>query len=140
MRINPPLPDLTQATATRLRREQTDAELRLWFHLRAGRLSGLKFRRQHPLPPYIVDFFCKEASLVVEVDGSQHDPRVDARRSAAIERQGLAILRFWDNQALNEAEAVLEQIQRIALARTLTRPCGAPSPEGRGQKQDGGNT
>ncbi|HET7663966.1 MAG TPA: DUF559 domain-containing protein [Rhodanobacteraceae bacterium] len=139
MRINPPLPDRTRATAARLRSALTDAERLLWFHLRAGRLCGLKFRRQHPLSPYIVDFFCKEASLVVEVDGSQHDPRVDARRSAAIERQGFAILRFWDNQVLTEAEAVLEQIQRIARARTLTRPAGAPSPEGRGQKQDGGN-
>jgi very-short-patch-repair endonuclease len=136
MRINPPLPDLTQATATRLRREQTDAELRLWFHLRAGRLSGLKFRRQHPLPPYIVDFFCNEASLVIEVDGSQHKDGTDAVRTLSLRRQGLRVLRFWDNQVLTETEAVLERIQRIAQTRTLTRPCGAPSPEGREEEQE----
>jgi very-short-patch-repair endonuclease len=120
MHINPPLPSRTRKSAVRLRAELTDAERLLWFHLRAGRLCDLKFRRQHPLPPYIVDFFCKEASLVVEVDGSQHDASVDARRSAAIERQGFAILRFWDNQVLTETEAVLEQILRIAQGRCGT--------------------
>jgi len=68
----------------------TDAEQKLWCRLRGGRLNGLKFRRQHPVPPYIVDFYCMEAKLVVELDGSQHDADVDAARTAALEGGGLA--------------------------------------------------
>jgi very-short-patch-repair endonuclease len=110
----------------------TDAEQALWFRLRGGRLDGWKFRRQHPVPPYIVDFYCMEAKLVVELDGSQHDADVDAARTAALERQGLQVLRFWDNQVLTDIAAVLSEILEVARDRTLTRPFGAPSPEGRG--------
>lgn len=135
MHINPPLPSRTRATAIRLRGALTDAERPLWFHLRAGRLCGLKFRRQHPLPPYIVDFFCNEASLVIEVDGSQHNDDTDAVRTSSLRRRGLRVLRFWDNQVLIETEAVLEQIQRIAQTRTLTRRFAPPSPDGRGKSK-----
>ena len=93
-RINPPLPTRTRGVAKTLRREMTDAEQALWFRLRGGRLDGLKFRRQHPVPPYIVDFYCVEAKLVVELDGSQHGPEADAVRSQCLERQGLQVLRF----------------------------------------------
>jgi very-short-patch-repair endonuclease len=137
MRINPPLPTRTRASATRLRAEMTDAERELWFRLRAGRLEGLKFRRQHPIPPYVVDFYCQEAGLVVEVDGSQHQPEVDGARTAALKRQGLEVLRFWDNEVFTELETVLEQILRIAKIRTLTRRSAPPSPGGRGEKQNG---
>jgi very-short-patch-repair endonuclease len=110
----------------------TDAEQALWFRLRGGRLDGWKFRRQHPVPPYIVDFYCMEAKLIVELDGSQHDADVDSARTAALERQGLKVLRFWDNQVLADIDAVLSEILEVARDRTLTRPFGAPSPEGRG--------
>jgi very-short-patch-repair endonuclease len=98
-------------------------------------LNGLRFRRQHPIPPYIVDFCCQEAELVVEVDGSQHNPQVDAARTTALERQGFKILRFWDNQVLQEMDSVVAAIWNAVQARTLTRPFGAPSPEGRGEEQ-----
>jgi very-short-patch-repair endonuclease len=67
----------------------TDAERRLWYHLRARRLSGLKFRRQHPIPPNVADFYCEAAKLVVEVDGSQHDAGPDSARTKKLERMGL---------------------------------------------------
>ena len=121
MHINPPLPDRTRKTATKLRKGMTDAERVLWFHLRDGRLTGLKFRRQHPIPPYVVDFYCHDAALVAELDGSQHGGEVDAIRTATLERQGLMVLRFWDNDVLANTDAVLAEVLRVAQARTLTR-------------------
>jgi len=113
----------------------TDAEAALWYHLRDRRLAGLKFRRQHPIPPYVVDFYCGEARLIVELDGSQHYPSADASRTEMLERQGFLIVRFWDNQILVEMERVLNEILQIASDRTLTRPFGAPSPGGRRKQQ-----
>ena len=135
IRTNPPLPTRTQGAAKTLRRKMTDEEQALWFRLRGGRLDGWKFRRQHPIPPYIVDFCCMEAKLVVELNGSQHDADVDAARAAALERQGLQVLRFWDNQVLADIDSVLREILLTARDRTLTRPYGAPSSGGRGEKQ-----
>ena len=137
MRINPPLPTRTRAFATRLRSAMTDAERKLWFHLRGDRLGGFKFRGQHPIPPYVVDFYCHDALLAVELDGSQHYDDVDARRTQFLEAQGIVVLRFWDNQVFTELEMILEQILRTAQTRTLTRRFAPPSPEGRGEKQHG---
>jgi very-short-patch-repair endonuclease len=131
-RVNPPLPTRTRMATKPLRSNMTDAERVLWYRLRGRRLSGLRFRRQHPRPPYVVDFYCHEARLVIELDGSQHDQSVDSTRTAALNGQGLHVLRFWDNQVLKDLESVLDGILRIALERTLARPCGAPSPGGRG--------
>ncbi len=114
------MPSITKARAKRLRKQITDAEARLWLHLRAGRLNGLKFRRQHPIPPYVVDFYCEVAKLVVEVDGSQHSHRTDAVRTRTLERAGMKLLRFWDNEMLRETEAVLVVILNTARDRTLT--------------------
>ena len=75
------------------------------------------------------------AKLIVELDGSQHDADVDAARTAALERQGLQVLRFWDNQVLADINSVLREILLTARDRTLTRPYGAPSSGGRGEKQ-----
>ncbi len=135
MQIKPPVPTRTRESARALRHNSTDAEPALWYRLRGGRLNGLKFRRQHPIPPYIVDFYCQEAELIVELDGSQHNPHLDAVRATALERQGFTILRFWDNHVLQEMDSVLAAICNTARTRTLTRPFGAPSPEGRGQEQ-----
>ena len=129
MTHKPPLPTQTLATAKALRSSTTDAEIKLWYHLRAKRLGGLNFRRQHPIPPYIADFYCEALRLVVELDGSQHDEDVDRARTQALERQGLVILRFWDNQVLQETEAVLEAILNFARDRTLSP---TPPPEGEG--------
>jgi very-short-patch-repair endonuclease len=128
-RINPPLPSRTRVHARDLRQTSTDAEQKLWYHLRAGRLNGLKFRRQHPIPPYVVDFFCEAKKLVVELDGSQHDEAVDQVRTRFLESHGLTILRYWDNDVLQQTEAVLEAILGAAGNRTLTP---TPLPEGEG--------
>ncbi len=129
---NPPLPTRTRDNAKRLRREMTDAERRLWKHLRAGRLEGFKFRRQHPVPPYVLDFCCVEVGLAIELDGSQHSEARDASRSRYLESQGWRIVRFWDNDVLNKTDAVVEAIWNI-LSRPTLSP--TPLPEGEGLKQ-----
>jgi very-short-patch-repair endonuclease len=90
----------------------TDAEQRLWIHLRGERIPGFRFRRQVPRGPYVVDFACLKAHLVIEVDGSQHAQAVkhDQRRTAWLESQGFRVLRFWDNDVLLQTEEVLESI------------------------------
>lgn len=116
--------------AKRLRKEQTDAELRLWQHLRAKRLLGLKFRRQKPLGPYIVDFICQERMLVVEVDGGQHlESASDETRNAWLARCGFRVLRFWNHEVLLEIEAVLEAIRLAAEEAYPGNPLSpGPSP------------
>ena len=98
--------------ARELRKNLTDAEGKLWAHLRLRQIEGHKFRRQRPIGPYIVDFVCLEQRLVIEVDGSQHMQRasVDARRDAWLASVGFRVLRFWDNQVLDEMDAVTEVI------------------------------
>jgi very-short-patch-repair endonuclease len=119
----------TQATARSraLRRNQSDAESRLWYHLRDRRLGGCKFRRQFPVGPYVADFACVDRRLIVELDGGQHALQVerDARRSAYLEQQGFTVLRFWNDQVLRETEAVLEEI-----LRHLAAPHPGPLPAG----------
>lgn len=92
----------------------TDAERYLWYRLRARRLGGFKFRRQAPIGPYITDFVCIEAGLVVEADGGQHAEREaeDADRTAYLEDLGYRVLRFWNHEILNKTDAVLERILR----------------------------
>ena len=106
--------------ARKLRRQLTDAERCLWQRLRRSQL-GWRFQRQRPLGPYVVDFYCAAAGLVVEVDGSQHlDPDGLARdheRDGWLKSQGLAVLRFDNRQVLLETDAVLEEIRYNCLAR-----------------------
>jgi len=98
-----------------LRFASTEAEARLWRHLRAERLRGFKFRRQQPLGDYIVDFVCFERKLIVEVDGSQHVERAmeDNERTAWLESQGFTVLRFWNDAVLRDTDDVLEEILRM---------------------------
>jgi len=96
-----------------LRRNMTDAERTLWHKLRGKQMVTHKFRRQHPYGNFILDFVCLDAMLVIEVDGGQHaDSGKDAERDAALVSAGFRILRFWNNQVLNEMDAVLEVIGR----------------------------
>jgi very-short-patch-repair endonuclease len=125
------LPTDALAQSRSLRREMTDAERALWRHLRAGRLEGIKFRRQHPLPPYIADFCCIHARLIVEVDGSQHSPRSDASRNQALESRGWRIARFWNHDVLLHTDAVVDEIWRLVADPALSP---TPLPVGEGQK------
>ena len=117
----PPLPESLLNHARQLRTESTDAESLLWRLLRNRQIAGAKFRRQVPVPPYILDFYCHEAKLAIELDGGQHNAPAaqekDARRSAHIETCGIEVLRFWNNAVLRETEAVLEVIYRAVVAK-----------------------
>jgi very-short-patch-repair endonuclease len=94
--------------ARRLRTTPTDAEMRLWSRLRRRQLAGFRFRRQHPMGPYVVDFFCPDTKLVVEVDGGQHaDSATDAVRTRWLEARGYRVVRFWNNDVLANTEGVL---------------------------------
>ncbi len=95
-----------------LRTNQTDAESRLWHHLRSRRFQGWKFRRQHILQGYIVDFICLERKLVIELDGGQHADQeaYDHHRTRVLEKDGFKVMRFWNNDVLNNLEGVLEMI------------------------------
>jgi very-short-patch-repair endonuclease len=108
-----------------LRQNQTDAESCLWYHLRAHRFMGRKFKRQKPLGGYVVDFVCLEAKLVIELDGGQHMERVDydQAREAWLRGQGYVVIRFWNHEVLCEMESVLE---RIRLELDALSP--SPSP------------
>ena len=100
--------------ARQLRESSTDTEMRLWLQLKNRSLGGFKFRRQHPIPPYIVDFVCIEQRLIVELDGGQHAEQAtsDAERTAFLESKGFRIIRFWNDEALKQTNAVLEEILR----------------------------
>jgi very-short-patch-repair endonuclease len=112
----------------------TDAESRLWYLLRRHGLEGFKFRRQHPLGPFILDFYCAEGRLVVEVDGGQHFAEEnlfqDARRTNYLEEGGLRVLRFSNAEVLLEIDSVLDQILEALKPLSLTL-----SPEGRGDNE-----
>ncbi|MBL8450692.1 MAG: endonuclease domain-containing protein [Dechloromonas sp.] len=97
-----------------LRKNPTDAERCLWQRLRSGQLAGFRFRRQHPFDGYVLDFVCLERRLVVEVDGGQHlECERDRLRDARLRSAGFRILRYWNNQVLEETDAVVEAIWRV---------------------------
>ena len=100
--------------AKQLRQQQTDAEKLLWSKVRNRQLESLKFRRQVPIGSYIVDFYCHEYGLVVELDGSQHiqQAEYDQIRTNFLHAQGLMVLRFWNHQVLQNTDGVLCEILR----------------------------
>jgi len=121
---------VTRAIAKALRKRLTDAERLLWRHLRNRELGGWKFKRQYPVGPFIVDFICVEKNVVIEVDGGQHaeNEDQDIQRSAYLNKMGYRILRFWNNQVLEETESVLEAIFAILAAVKQNSPSPQPSP------------
>ena len=106
----------------RLRRSMTDAEQKLWGHLRNGAL-GVKFRRQMAIGKFIADFASLEAKLVVEVDGGQHASAAqrDDERAAALAARGFLVLRFWNNDVLRNIDGVLADIARTLAQRGVDR-------------------
>ena len=113
------LTETQRLRSRRLRRDQTDAEGRLWMHLRMRQVGGAKFRRQLPLGPFVVDFCCMEIGLVIEVDGGQHAEREqqDVTRGRQLEAEGFRVLRFWNHEVLQNTAAVLEQISNTIEQR-----------------------
>jgi|SRR5580692_4520449 very-short-patch-repair endonuclease len=116
-----------RTVAKELRENATEAEKTLWRFLRGKRMAHLRFRRQQTIGPYIVDFFCSAAKLVIELDGSQHgtDENIacDLARTKWLEARGYRVLRFWNVDFLKEKEAVLEGIWRAI------HESGVPLPE-----------
>jgi len=110
----------------KLRRNMTDAEQALWKRLRGCQVKNYKFRRQHPFGDFILDFICLEAGLVVEVDGGQHNESAqDSARDQVLANAGLRVMRFWNNQVLNEIESVVEAIW-LELERLTPSPSQPP--------------
>ena len=111
--------------ARRVRRNQTDAERLLWFRLRDRRLEGLKFKRQVPIERFVVDFFCADAKLIVELDGGHHtqNSERDADRTRVLEAMGYLVLRFWNHDVIRNMDGVLEDI-----LSTINRDRSEPPP------------
>lgn len=129
----------------------TDAEKLMWTQLRNRCFENLKFRRQHPIPPYIADFFCEELKLIIELDGGQHTEEQDLKRSSFLENQGYRIMRFWNNDVLGNIEGVMTKIkedidslslwERAGVREKQTEPSAQtpphpnPLPEGEGMRR-----
>jgi very-short-patch-repair endonuclease len=104
----------------------TDAEQKLWHNIRRRQINNCRFRRQQIIDLYIVDFVCLENRLIIEVDGSQHNEDVDKKRTKYLEGQGFKIVRFWNNDVLQNIESVLQRIYEL----TLTNPPSNLPPQG----------
>ena len=118
----------------KLRNQATDAEHRLWQHLRGRQLQGCKFRRQHPFGHYVLDFACLERKLAIELDGGQHagEAAYDMHRTNQLESGGFKVLRFWNNEVFENIEGVVEVII-AALACRASEP-SPPNPSGPAQR------
>lgn len=122
--INPKLLEF----AKNMRHSATDAESLMWQILRARRFMNLKFRRQHVIQPYIVDFYCHEISLVIELDDSQHGMdeafEYDAERTKFLEALGLTVVRYWNHDVLGWTDVVLEDLWQRCFELKNTSPYG----------------
>jgi very-short-patch-repair endonuclease len=117
--------------ARELRRSSTLAEARLWEQLRAKRLGGVKFVRQHPIGPYFADFACRSRMIVIEVDGATHGTDAerahDRKRTAFLQQLGYRVLRFGNDEVLNGMDGVLSLVSG-ALSEAPSPPCPVPGP------------
>jgi very-short-patch-repair endonuclease len=122
-----------KALARKLRKESTDAERVLWKYLRAHRMAGFKFKRQVLIEPYIVDFACLEARLIIEADGGQHLLKIeeDSARTEFLESLGYEVMRFWNNEILCDTRTVMECIHNFLIKS----PLPSPLPEGEGDME-----
>jgi len=122
----PPLPPDLVKHAREMRKEGSEAESLLWGLLRDRQIQGVKFRRQHPYQGYILDFYCSELKLAVELDGGQHDEegrrRYDEKRTACLQKQDIEVIRFWNNEVLRNSEGVLKEIWRIIGEKKAESP------------------
>ncbi|MEG8223845.1 endonuclease domain-containing protein [Sphingomonas sp. HH69] len=118
--------------ASRLRRDMTDVERVVWGALRNRQLEGFKFRRQATVGPFVVDFLCVEAALVIELDGGQHSDEADRARTEFLERRGLRVMRLWNSDVVDNFDGVIEAIRMALLQKkkTLTQPSPAKAGEG----------
>ena len=112
--------------ARQSRVNQTDCEQLLWQKLRSRQIANLKFRRQFPCPPYVLDFYCAELKLAIELDGGQHYETAglihDQRRTRYLNQKGIEVARFSNLEVIQQMDDVLEQIIRIAANRKMPSP------------------
>ena len=113
--------------ARELRRRATQAEIILWHELRGRRLQGFKFRRQHRVGPYILDFYCSQVRLAIELDGAGHaepdQKAYDQERTRELESRGICLVRFWNRDVVNRRQEVLAEVAKsLASRQPLTRP------------------
>lgn len=115
-----------------LRASQTDAESVLWYHLRNRNFQDYKFRRQHILRGYIVDFVCLEKKLIIELDGGQHAERneYDSARTLKLKTDGFQVLRFWNDEVFNNIDGVLEIICTVLDTPHPPQKTRRPLPQG----------
>lgn len=117
--------------AKKLRTNQTDAELRVWQALRAGRLMNYKFRRQVPIVEFIVDFVCFEQKLIIEIDGGQHlESAQDAFRDARLKAMGFRVIRLWNNDVMQNLEGIL-----MVILQQLQTSAPHPNPLPQGERE-----
>ena len=109
--------------AKKLRSEMSESQKRLWQRLRAGRI-GFSIRREAPIGPYTMDFYCREARLCVEVDGDQHDDQIkrDEIRDSFLKGQRIQIVRFSSRECFFETDSVAEQVKHLCIQRTGREP------------------
>lgn len=121
-------PPKTRSRAKTLRRTMTEAEIILWSRLRRGLLNGYHFRRQHPVGPFIADFACTKAKLIIEVDGATHSSSTelayDTRRTNFLNAQGWQVLRVWNSDIYGNLDGVLENILGHLATSSPLRPLG----------------
>ena len=132
-RRDPELEEKLKGYARELRAHQSDAEQRIWHLLRDRHFLGFKFRRQHPVGNYILDYYCADAKLAIELDGGQHaeNAAYDLQRTEVLQRGGVQVLRFWNNDVLVNTEAVLTKIADVL--QSAQHPSPQPSPRERGE-------
>ena len=126
----------TRGLSKQLRRRMTNAEVILWSRLRRDRLFGHRFRRQHPVGPYIADFACVPARLIIEIDGVTHSSAVerrhDRKRDRYMQSRGWRILRVWNDDVYKNLNSVLDEIARLVPPPP---PSAAPPPQA-GEERD----
>jgi very-short-patch-repair endonuclease len=130
--IPTPVPLQLLQTARALRCTMTDAEQLVWYCLRRKQLGGFRFRRQHPIERFVLDFYCSEAKLAIELDGGQHnEPDAKARdeeRTDFLTAYEIEVLRFWNNEVFTDLEAMLQKIYEALLKRAVWHAPPLPPP------------
>lgn len=124
-----PTPEATLQKAKSLRTNATEAEKLLWYKIRNRQILNLKFHRQQPIPPYIVDFYCEDRLLIIELDGGQHNEEFDRIRTHFLEEKGYQILRYWNNDVLGNIEGVIEDLMN-KMGSIAPHPNPLPKGEG----------
>ena len=127
-----PVPFRLLEAARELRTLMTDAEQQLWFCLRRRQIGGFRFRRQHPFEKFVLDFYCPEARLAVELDGGQHNEADvalrDERRTEFLQEHGIVVVRVWNHEVFQNLEGVLQMIHEALLDRVKVAYGRIPPP------------